>query len=127
MFTGKHRAENISFHNPCEDGAVGMRGGRNVSSRDHTGGLDHQSSLELASKPVLSYVFPNMKLAFEDLRSPCHPKQELELRELASSEGENRMGRKSNARERALLALSGLILGPLLSRSSEDGSSIQMG
>lgn len=42
-----------------------------------------------------------MKLAFEDLRSPCHPNQELELGELASSKGENRMGSKSNARERA--------------------------
>jgi len=45
-----------------------------------------------------------MKPAFEDLHSPCHPNQELELGELASSEDENRMGRKSNARERALLS-----------------------
>ena len=67
--------------------------GRNISSRDHTGGLDHQSSLELASKPVLSYIFPNMKPEFEDLRSPCHPNQGLELEELASS------GWKQNEKE----------------------------
>jgi len=38
LFTCKHRAENISFHNSCEDGTVGMRGGKECQlQRPHWG------------------------------------------------------------------------------------------